>query len=220
MKTTKVDSASRQDLPSGPLAINSLDQYRPLRVLRLPDVEKRVGLARSRIYALEAEGRFPKRVKLSERASGWVEHEIDEYLQTRVDARPATTPAAKPSDKISAPVKSNGKIERHGSQVAPLDARTVAEQLAVALRNPNPAVFFDLVGNVVKARGMHALAASVGISPRELAATFAPNAKPSYALVSKLLVALGFQIDVGLAETRGATSSPKYQKADREHRSA
>ena len=219
MKTTKNDTDSRPGLPSRPPAINNFDQYRPLRVLRLPEVKQRVGLATSRIYALEAEGRFPKRVKLSERASGWVEHEIDDYLQTRIDARPTAPSMAKASDTTPAVVKTNAKNELDRSQTAPPDARAVAEQLAIALRNPNPAVFFDLVGDIVKARGMHELAASVGISSRELSATFAPNAKPSYALVAKLLVALGFQIDVAPAETRGTRSVPKYQKAGREHRS-
>jgi prophage regulatory protein len=62
----------------------------PLRAIRLPEVESRVGLKRSQIYLLEAQGKFPKRLKLSERASAWLEHEINDYLEKRAAARTPT----------------------------------------------------------------------------------------------------------------------------------
>lgn len=58
-----------------------------LRVLRLPAVEHKCGLKRSRIHELEAQGRFPRRIKISDRASGWLEHEIDAWLAERMAAR-------------------------------------------------------------------------------------------------------------------------------------
>ncbi|MDA9325052.1 AlpA family phage regulatory protein, partial [Amylibacter sp.] len=39
--------------------------------LRRKDIEKRFGLSRSTIYAMMADGRFPKPVKLGYRAVGW-----------------------------------------------------------------------------------------------------------------------------------------------------
>jgi prophage regulatory protein len=56
----------------------------PLRILRKPEVESRVGLKRERIAQLEREGRFPKRIKISDRASGWVESEIEAWIASRV----------------------------------------------------------------------------------------------------------------------------------------
>jgi prophage regulatory protein len=56
------------------------------RFLRLPQVEDRTGLKHSQIHTLEVSGRFPKRVKISERASGWLEHEIDAWIEQRVMA--------------------------------------------------------------------------------------------------------------------------------------
>jgi len=56
-------------------------------ILRWPDVKKRIGLGRSRVYQLIAVGKFPKQIKLSERASGWVESEIDEWIAARIEAR-------------------------------------------------------------------------------------------------------------------------------------
>lgn len=56
----------------------------PLRLLRLPDVEQRVGLRRSMIHRLEQAGKFPKRVRISERSAGWVESEITAYIAQRI----------------------------------------------------------------------------------------------------------------------------------------
>ena len=58
-----------------------------LNVLRLPDVKKKTGLKHDAIYRLGRAGLFPKAIKLSERASGWIEDELDLYLQRCADAR-------------------------------------------------------------------------------------------------------------------------------------
>jgi prophage regulatory protein len=60
---------------------------RPLRMLRLPEVQRKTGLGRSRIYDMESKGLFPKRVKLSERTTAWVEQEVDDFLRKCMDAR-------------------------------------------------------------------------------------------------------------------------------------
>jgi len=60
---------------------------RALRILRLREVERLTGLKRSRIYELEREGKFPVRVHISERATGWLEHEIQAYIAQRVALR-------------------------------------------------------------------------------------------------------------------------------------
>jgi prophage regulatory protein len=51
-----------------------------LRILRRPELTERTGLSNAQRDRLEAAGKFPKRVKLSERAVGWYEHEVDEFL--------------------------------------------------------------------------------------------------------------------------------------------
>ena len=55
-------------------------------ILRLPAVKACTGLSRSTIYLRVAEGRFPKPVSLGGRAVGWLENEIQEWLQRRIDA--------------------------------------------------------------------------------------------------------------------------------------
>ena len=55
-------------------------------ILRLPAVRARTGLSRSTIYFRIAEGAFPKPVSLGGRAVGWLESEIQDWLQRRIDA--------------------------------------------------------------------------------------------------------------------------------------
>ena len=62
-------------------------QMKARRMLRLPAVESKTGLKRSRIYQLEKIGDFPPRRKLSERAVAWDENEIDDWIESRPLAR-------------------------------------------------------------------------------------------------------------------------------------
>lgn len=56
------------------------------RILRLPAVKASTGLSRSTIYLRVAKGTFPKPVSLGERAVGWVESEIQQWLEQRIEA--------------------------------------------------------------------------------------------------------------------------------------
>jgi prophage regulatory protein len=61
----------------------------PLMILRRKQVEDRTGLSRSTIYLRMAEGVFPKPVNLGGRAVGWLDHEIEDWLSSKVkDSRP------------------------------------------------------------------------------------------------------------------------------------
>lgn len=55
-------------------------------ILRLPQVRARTGLSRSQLYELISRGRFPRQVKLSERAAGWVEDQVEAWLAARISA--------------------------------------------------------------------------------------------------------------------------------------
>lgn len=55
-------------------------------ILRRRQVEKRVGLTRSPLYARIKAGTFPKPIQLgNSRAVGWLEHEIDAWLAAQVE---------------------------------------------------------------------------------------------------------------------------------------
>jgi prophage regulatory protein len=56
-----------------------------VRILRLPDVISVTGLGRSMIYQMEADQRFPKRIRIGTRAVGWLEGEVRAWLQKRIE---------------------------------------------------------------------------------------------------------------------------------------
>ena len=60
-------------------------------ILRLPAVKACTGLSRSTIYLRVSQGTFPMPVSLGARAVGWVEAEIQEWLQRQIEvSRKAT----------------------------------------------------------------------------------------------------------------------------------
>lgn len=57
-----------------------------LKILRRPAVESRTGLSRSTIYAYIQKGTFPRPIKLGPRACGWVELEVDQWIEDQIAA--------------------------------------------------------------------------------------------------------------------------------------
>ena len=55
-------------------------------ILRLPNVKASTGLSRSTIYLRISQGTFPKPVKLGGRAVGWVQTEVQEWLERQIEA--------------------------------------------------------------------------------------------------------------------------------------
>ena len=53
-------------------------------ILRLPEVKSRTGLSRSTIYARIKEGTFPSSVSLGARAVGWIDSEIQQWLEEKI----------------------------------------------------------------------------------------------------------------------------------------
>lgn len=58
-------------------------------ILRRPTVEGKTGLKRSTMYLRIAQGTFPKPVSLGGRAVGWLESEIDGWIEARLADREA-----------------------------------------------------------------------------------------------------------------------------------
>jgi predicted DNA-binding transcriptional regulator AlpA len=48
-----------------------MNETKPKRILRRPQVQDRVGLTHSQIDSMERRGLFPKRIKISVKAAGW-----------------------------------------------------------------------------------------------------------------------------------------------------
>jgi prophage regulatory protein len=53
------------------------------RVIRLPAVLDRTGICRSHAYAMMKQKQFPQNIKLGKRASGWLESDIDAWIEAR-----------------------------------------------------------------------------------------------------------------------------------------
>lgn len=64
-------------------------------ILRLPAVKQRTGLSRSSIYLAMARGEFPRTIRLSPHAVGWLEADVESWIaervqRSRVCAQPGT----------------------------------------------------------------------------------------------------------------------------------
>jgi prophage regulatory protein len=56
-----------------------------LTILRRRQVEARTGLSRSTIYDRIKAGTFPAPISLGEKAVGWIEAEIDAWLNAQIE---------------------------------------------------------------------------------------------------------------------------------------
>ena len=67
---------------------NEFSSYSPPprshRILRWPELKNTVGYSRTNIYYLMQKGDFPQAIKLGGRAIGWLESEVNEWINDRV----------------------------------------------------------------------------------------------------------------------------------------
>lgn len=56
------------------------------KVLRLRAAKDWTGLSRSTIYAMMKDGKFPKSISLGARAIGWIESDIQGWIDSRIAA--------------------------------------------------------------------------------------------------------------------------------------
>jgi prophage regulatory protein len=84
-------------------------------LIRLRPLCERVGLSRARIYQLIQQGRFPAPVKIGDKASGWVDEEIEALIESRIAERDAEL-AAKQEAEAAAPKSPEPRkaVKRHG----------------------------------------------------------------------------------------------------------
>ena len=59
-------------------------EFNSTNMLRIADVCRRTGLSKSQVHRLVGELGFPRPVKLSKRATAWVEGEVENWLQRRI----------------------------------------------------------------------------------------------------------------------------------------
>ena len=70
-----------------------------MRIVRKPELARKVGLHPGHLAKLERDGKFPKRVRLGANSVGWVEEEIDAWLAERAAERAV--------DQVTSPGEAN-----------------------------------------------------------------------------------------------------------------
>ncbi len=58
-------------------------------ILRRPGVKERTGLSDTQLDRLESQGRFPSRIKITERAVGWSEQDVNAWIKKRLSGEAA-----------------------------------------------------------------------------------------------------------------------------------
>lgn len=53
-------------------------------IQRLSEVKSRTGLSRSTIYLCISQNSFPRQVSIGDRAAGWIESEIDNWIDAQI----------------------------------------------------------------------------------------------------------------------------------------
>ena len=64
---------------------NADEPRRVTRLIRLKEVQHRVGLGRSTIYRWMSEGIFPKPVSLGGHAVAWIEEDVEAWISERIE---------------------------------------------------------------------------------------------------------------------------------------
>jgi prophage regulatory protein len=56
------------------------------RVIRVPQVLDKAGVGRTKLYEMIEQGEFPRPFRLGLRAIGWLERDVERWIQLRVKA--------------------------------------------------------------------------------------------------------------------------------------
>ncbi len=57
----------------------------PSKILRLPSVIDKTGIPRATLYLKISQGAFPTPISLGERSVGWLESEVEEWINQKIE---------------------------------------------------------------------------------------------------------------------------------------
>jgi len=57
------------------------------QIIKLTKVKELTTFSSATVYRLIKKGEFPKQIKLSERSSGWLMSEVEQWLDNKIDTR-------------------------------------------------------------------------------------------------------------------------------------
>ena len=58
-----------------------------IKILKLKEVEHKIGLKKTSIYHMVDQKTFPAPIKLGPRSTGWVESELDDWVNEKIKER-------------------------------------------------------------------------------------------------------------------------------------
>ena len=58
-----------------------------VNIIRLPQTIQKTGLSRSTIYSLIARGEFPQKIQLATRSIGFLESEVNDWIENKLSQR-------------------------------------------------------------------------------------------------------------------------------------
>jgi len=61
-----------------------ISEKAPPRIIRIKEVIKLTGLSQATIYRLMASGNFPKQIKITFKAVGWIESELLAWVESTI----------------------------------------------------------------------------------------------------------------------------------------
>jgi prophage regulatory protein len=67
--------------------MENASRHQGKKVLRKREVFNRIGLSQSTVYRMEKDGKFPKRIQISVQCVGWIESEVDAWIEQRAAGR-------------------------------------------------------------------------------------------------------------------------------------
>ena len=58
-----------------------------MRILRKKDIRDKLGLSDVTIWKMERDGNFPKRINIGPNSVGWIESEVDQWIEKKAAER-------------------------------------------------------------------------------------------------------------------------------------
>jgi prophage regulatory protein len=74
-----------------------------LSFLRLSEVQRKVPYSKSTIYTMIAAGQFPSQYRLGGRAVAWLERDVNNWIERRIEAEPEIPKAPRPKTRTKKP---------------------------------------------------------------------------------------------------------------------
>jgi prophage regulatory protein len=80
-----------------------------MKIIKLPAVMQKVSMGRTQIYQRMKDGTFPLSVPQGKRGRGWIEEEIESWIEARIAARDAEDAADRAARAARGPAKATAR---------------------------------------------------------------------------------------------------------------